>query len=355
MMMEMFGGPAPANPEMLELARLARGRTQSELVKPTGISQTKLSKAEAGIASLNPAELQALAKELRFPESFFRWNDRTYGLPPQELFHRRRQSVSARVLRAIEANFNIFRMRVARLLKATEIDAATFIRLDPDDYQGDLASIARAVRAAWALPSGPIRNLTATIEAAGGIVVPSDFTTSQVDAVSFWPVGMPPLFFVNLRAPMDRLRWTLAHEIGHLTMHQAPGSDAEREADEFAAAFLMPADQIIDDLRGVTLTQIAHLKRVWKVSMQALLRRAESLGTVTPTRARSMWMDFSKLGYRKVEPYPVEHEEPALFRALIELHRSELNYSHEDLVELLGDLNPEQYFRPGDTRLISVI
>ena len=42
-------------------------------------------------------------------------------------------------------------------------------------------------------------------------------------------------FFVNTEIPGDRLRWTLAHEIGHVVMHLMPSPDQEKEADRFAA------------------------------------------------------------------------------------------------------------------------
>lgn len=50
---------------------------------------------------------------------------------------------------------------------------------------------------------------------------------------------MPPLFFVNVTIPADRVRFSLAHEIGHIVMHQLPTDDMEREADRFASFALI--------------------------------------------------------------------------------------------------------------------
>ena len=81
-----------------------------------------------------------------------------------------------------------------------------------------------------------------------------------VDAAHLWLAGLPPLFFVNENLPGDRLRWTLAHEVGHAVMHRNPTGDVEGEANRFASEFLMPRDQIAHQLDAITLEKAAALK-----------------------------------------------------------------------------------------------
>lgn len=45
--------------------------------------------------------------------------------------------------------------------------------------------------------------------------------------------------------------------------------------------FLMPQDDIIDELKGLTLDQTADIKSRWKVSMVAIIRRAKDLSATT--------------------------------------------------------------------------
>jgi Zn-dependent peptidase ImmA (M78 family) len=116
--------------------------------------------------------------------------------------------------------------------------------IDLDSCDGDVERVATLVRAAWRLPLGPVANLTIAIEDAGGIVLKCAFGTPLIDAAHLWLPDMPPLFFVNENTSGDRLRWKLAHEIGHAIMHQCPNGDVETEANRFAGAFLMPADEI---------------------------------------------------------------------------------------------------------------
>jgi IrrE N-terminal-like domain len=149
---------------------------------------------------------------------------RPYGLPP---FHyRRRKKLSAKTLARIVAEMNIRRMHLAKLLISFDWKTNAFIpEIDQDEYRGrgkgqlSTEEAARAVREMWMLPSGPIANMVELLEANGGIVIPCDFGTELIDAMSQRIEGLPILFFVNVNSPTDRLRHTLAHELGHMVLH----------------------------------------------------------------------------------------------------------------------------------------
>jgi Zn-dependent peptidase ImmA (M78 family) len=106
-----------------------------------------------------------------------------------------------------------------------------------------------------------------------------------------------------------RQRFTIAHELGHFLLHEgeavhldeyrraftinlrdaqsAKGEDNdEREANLFAAEFLMPAKFLINDLRGRNLDLLGDseflvkLAKKYKVSVQALTFRLANLGYI---------------------------------------------------------------------------
>jgi Zn-dependent peptidase ImmA (M78 family) len=145
------------------------------------------------------------------------------------------------------------------------------------------------------------------------------------------------LFFVNESVPKDRYRLSLAHELGHMVMHTYPTPDIEAQAFQFAAEFLLPEREVKMDLHQVDLPKLVNLKRYWRVSMAALLKRAEELGMVTPNRARYLWTQMGKAGYTKREPIELDitGEQPRLLREIVEAHQKELGYSIEDLRVLL--------------------
>jgi Zn-dependent peptidase ImmA (M78 family) len=331
------------NHHMMILARDIRGLTQADLAVRLNIGQGTLSKYETGFIEPTPEVVDEIASALAFPFPFFYEPGRPYGLPP---FHyRRRKKLSAKVLARIVAEMNIRRMHLSKLLVSFGWRTNAFIpELDRDDYHGKgkgaltIEDVARLVREAWMVPSGPIENMMDLLESNGGVVIPCDFGTDLLDAMSQRIDGMPVMFFVNIHAPADRVRHTLAHELGHMVLHTITlKSDdvMEDEADAFAGAFLLPANEIKPQLRRFDLRQLANLKGYWKVSMAALAVRADRLKLITPYQSKMFWIEMGRLGYRKREPNEPPKEHPKLLRQMVVFHVKKLGYGIGEMARLL--------------------
>jgi Zn-dependent peptidase ImmA (M78 family)/DNA-binding XRE family transcriptional regulator len=320
------------NPDLIELAREARGMTQGALAEATGsISQPLISKIEHGTHAPSAERLQSIAKALEYPPEFFYQSGRIGWTVC--LHHRKRQSMPVSRLKMIHAQVNIARMQVMRLMRGIEIDSPlTFPRMDIAEYESP-EQIARMARGHWRLPLGPVRSVIGAVEDAGGFVLSENFDTTRLDAISIWVPGGPPFFFMNAAMPGDRWRWSLAHEMGHALMHTQPTPDQESEADRFASEFLMPAEEIRPELVRLTMPRLAELKERWKVSMQALIRRAYQLEVITQRQQRSFFMRFSQMGYRKQEPFPIPQEEPRLLQRTLEVHEKEHGYNPAELAK----------------------
>jgi Zn-dependent peptidase ImmA (M78 family) len=115
---------------------------------------------------------------------------------------------------------------------------------------------------------------------------------------------------------------SVAHELAHLVLHAGKnrlGVD-ETEADEFAAEFLMPEAVMRSVLRTpVTLSALAEIKSVWRVSLQALIRRAKDLNIITDRQYRYLFEQLSSLGWRTIEPISIEPEKPRAIRQMAEM------------------------------------
>jgi Zn-dependent peptidase ImmA (M78 family)/transcriptional regulator with XRE-family HTH domain len=340
--MASLGGVA--NPEMIALARLSRGRGQKEVANSIGVSAGLMSKVENGILPATEPLLLQLAAELHYPMSFFYRPERVLGSDSICLHHRKRKSMPSKLLDAIEAEMFAAQLQIKRLLADLEIDAPnTFVTLDLDEFNGDPIAVAQEVRRLWRLPRGPIPNLIRVIEAARGIVIFRDFGTSKLDGMSCWPRSGQPLFYLNATMPTDRLRLTLAHELGHLIMHATPPvGDPEIEANAFASEFLAPAAEIGPQLRDLRFAQLPGLKEHWRISMQAIIMAAKSAQAIPDNRVRSLFVQLSQHGYRTTEPFELSPEEPStIVRDAIEVHRVEHEYSVDQLAQLADLLTDE--------------
>ncbi len=87
----------------------------------------------------------------------------------------------------------------------------------------------------------------------------------------------------------------------------------------------MPAKDIIQDFKnGITIPILGELKRKWKVSMIALLYRADHLGLITPNQKRYLIQQFNQLKLRSREPMELDipEEKPKLIKRWIAEYRT---------------------------------
>jgi Zn-dependent peptidase ImmA (M78 family) len=326
---------------MLRLARQLRGVSQGEASEKLKVHNAELSRYENGVHEPGEELVRAAASLYELPESFFAQTDPVFGAPVSvHPIYRRKADVSATDLHRIVAELNVRVMHLRRLLEATDVEPAREIpRLDSDRYGNDAERIAGIVRAHWQVPSGPIHDLTALVEEAGVVVAHSDFGGADISGVTFQVPGMPPLVVLNGAHPADRMRFTLAHELGHIVMHRLPTPDMEDEADTFASCLLVPTEDVRPYFAGrrVDLRLLAALKPEWKVSMAALIFAAQRCGAATAAQATWLWKQFSMKKYRLREPPELDfaQEEPRTLSELISLHMTELGYSVGDLAAIM--------------------
>lgn len=331
----------PFNGQLLSLARQIRKISQPDLIEMLGgtITQGTLSKIEHGRIQPQGEIVEKFAAALNLRESFF--FDGVYVRQPPVSYHRKRQKLSMRDQESVHALAEVFRINLRKCLDAIEIESRlpAVPAIDPDEYGGEIDDIAAIIRQRWSLPRGPIQDLTKLIEDSGILVVCFDFGSPLIDGFcQFACDGMPPFIFVNSQQPKDRYRFSLAHELGHLVMHQTPNSQQEIEANRFASELLMPTRDIRGDFEDHSLTRFMDLKLYWGVSMQALIYKAWQVGKLSDRMFKYYIVEMSKRGWRKREPVEASHlkEEPTTVRWIIAAHLEELGFSLEDLGELFG-------------------
>lgn len=337
------------NADLLRVARQLRGLQQGEAAQRLGISQAMLSRIENGLASFTDDLMQRAASAFALPRTFFVQTDTIFGAPVSvHPMWRKRASVNTRELDQIVAELNVRLMHLRRLLQAVEVDTTYEIPAHPADDDEDVARIAGIVRAQWQMPAGPVQNLTRTLEAAGIVIVHSDMAGSAIDGVTFAAPGLPPLIVLNAAQPADRMRFTLAHELGHLVMHRRqPTRLMEDQANEFASNLLMPTADIRPYFsRRIDLRLLAELKPFWRVSMASLLMRARSLGLLAYNQERYLWQQFSTAKIRQGEPPELDfpREQATVLSELVEAHIRQLGYSIADLASMLH-AQPEEISR----------
>jgi len=316
------------DPARLQLARKLAGRRKVDLAREVGVTPGALSQYEHGTTKPSPAVLARLALALGLPAAFFAAD----GRPRQEL------NTTDTFFRSLRAATQLHRdQALAHIELVWEVTKGLEqrIRLPANALPSELAvkpgasaaSVERAaelLRVSWNMPPGPVAHVVRLVEAHGVVVALQRDGGTGVDAFSRWIGGRQFVVLCSDKGDAARSRFDAAHELGHSVLHpdvEAGSQPLERQAHIFAAAFLMPRDAIESQLpRRLDWEALIDLKARWGVSIQALLYRARSLGTMTEATYRRAMTTMSKFGWRRAEPGALgKHETPRLLGRAVEL------------------------------------
>lgn len=318
------------NGHRIKQARELCGFNQKELARRTGLSQPTIAQFELGLREPTEETLKVLAFQLGFRPGFFRDPDAPdFPLGSHLLYRTRTGLTKTEKVRAHRFAETVFQA-IERLRKSLDLIKPTIPQVREESAQA-----ARITRAALGQrPDTPIGNLVRIAEHAGVFVIPVPLNIEDPDAFSTWAglESATPVIALLSGRPGDRVRMTVAHELGHLVLHRPlriTVKEAEREAYEFAAELLMPAQAILPELHETdSIEDYARLKTRWRVAIQALIRRAHDLGVISDNRYKSLFQRLSALGMRKKEQPVLPEERPRLLRKMVEIQfGSPIDYS----------------------------
>lgn len=323
----LFDLPTPApgrfEPARLTQARVRVGKSKTDLAAEVGVSAAAIGQYEAGVNSPRPEVLDRLASALNVRPGFF-----SVGRPLARI-----DMVNAhfRSLRSARVGDRQKALATATLVWELTFALERYVKLPdvslPKVPVGSAPpEAAVALRRHWDLPDGPVKHLVAMAESHGIVVAVRPMgEIDAVDAFSVVIVDRPIIITTPRRSEnVFRHRFSIAHEIGHLLLHGdagEPTASIEKEADEFAAAFLTPAADMDSALpQRLDLAALDRLGRSWGVSTQSLVRRMVERGRTTESSARRAYQRLAMADDPAADPTSVyPGEVPTLLTKAAEL------------------------------------
>ncbi|PPA56356.1 helix-turn-helix domain-containing protein [Micromonospora chalcea] len=292
----------------LRVARELVGLSQAQLAAAVGLTPAAISQFESGAARPSPESVHALSATLQVPTEFL-------AQPLTETHEgffrslRRTAVVDRRRARAIAHVAHDLALHATRTGHFAGGDVPRIRSSGLDAPRSEIERIADQVRKTWNVPAGPITDVVRLLEGHGIAVIRLPLGTADVDAFSLPFSDHPVVVLGTDKNDRARSRFDAAHELAHLVLHgeQIWGiKEVETQAHQFAAAFLMPADEIRNQLpTTVDWPKLFELKRCWQVSLAALLMRARTLGRMTESTYLTAIKASSARGWRRLEPVPL--------------------------------------------------
>lgn len=361
----LFELPSPGQthghfePARLTQARVRRGISKTDLATQVGVSAAAIGQYEAGVNSPRLDVLDRLAQVLKVRPGFFVAGRPLVRIDTVNAHFRSLRS--ARVIdrqKALATASLVWELTFAleRYVKLPEADL-------PQMESGATPSEAAALlRKHWDLPDGPVKHLVATAESHGIVVAVRPLgEIDAVDAFSVMIVDRPIIVTTPRRSEnVFRHRFSIAHEVGHLLLHADTSEHSaaiEKEADEFAAAFLTPASSIDTLLPPrLDLPALDRLGRTWGVSPHSLVRRMVERGRTTESSARRAYQRLAMVNDPCADPTSAyQGEVPTLLKKAAELASDHgvgiptlaeiVKVSSDQVHDLLGEVNERPVLR----------
>lgn len=309
------------SPSRLRVARKRRSLNKTRFAELIGVDLRTVTGYERG--EYEPADdtMARIVRVLDFPEGFFVGSELHEPSPATASFRSMARMSAANREAALASGALSFALNdwiEARFkLPPTNV---------PDLREHEPEVAAMMLRQQWGLGEQPIRNMVHLLESKGIRVYSMAEDTADVDAFSLWRENTP-FVFLNTMKSAERGRFDAAHELAHLVLHRhagPKGRETEREADQFASAFLMPRASVFGYAPVLpTLDILVKLKKHWIVSVAALAYRLHALEILSDWHYRSLCIEIGQRGYRTHEPEAAQREMSQILAKVFAVLRDE--------------------------------
>lgn len=347
-------------PYRINQARLSRGLSLSDLADLVGVSKQAISQYETGKSKPLDSTLNRIASVLRYSADFFRKPVPSNTSMASGVFFRSKKTARKKDLSAAEMKIEILREVDDYLSQYIDFPVVNFPRVDyeyneiePLDNEA-IESYAKTLREYWKLGNGPIDNLMNIVQRNGIVVSSTKFRLEKMDGLSEWYNNKPYIFMSRDKDTNCRIRFGIAHELGHLLMHAGniPKEDLskdvihqklEDEANRFAGAFLLPKETFSKDILNSSVDHFIQLKAKWKVSISAMIYRCKTLHLLSENQIKYLNDQMTERLYWRHEPLDTEMhiERPFAHKQAILLLLDNNIIQPSDFVNSIGCL-PEE-------------
>lgn len=302
----------------LRLARIFQGLTLEELGKQILATRQYIQRIESDPASSPNADfVAALAEILHVQRSFF-FEPLKAELQEDLCHFRKLKTTPIHIRKRALAYGTIFNILVSYLDTQLQMPSIN-IPISNANTRTDIERASENCRKTWKMGmDSPVHCMVRTLEHAGAVVTTFEGISASIDAFSY--IYSRPIVVRNTaKVSSSRARFDLAHELGHLVLHQGIEAEVpflEDQANQFASSFLLPRVAFLREfprLNRIDWYELTQMKIRWGVSIQAIMRRAYDLEIINAVQYRNAHIYISRQGWKTCEPgedyIPFEHPE----------------------------------------------
>jgi len=311
----------------LRLARKMIGLSMEDLIRKSEgiVTKQAISKYEKGIMKPSSVVLIRLAFALGVkPEYFYRHSK----IELSGMQFRKRSKLPVKIIESLKQRTIDFLERYIELKNILGLHKKFINPLTDLSIESlkDVENASLKLRKKWKLGLAPITNLLELLEE-NGIKIYEVQNIKDFDGLTA-SVGDIHAIVINKDLPPDRIRFTAAHELVHILCEFPKDSQKEKLCHTFAGAFLLPKvvleRELMKKREQITLWELEEIKQSYGISIQAIVKRANTLGIISDFYYRNFQAMLNQKGWKKKEPVEYKGKEEAIrFKQLLHYAVSE--------------------------------
>lgn len=297
----------------LKLARKMAGMSLQDLSDKLEnmVAKQSLNKYEQGLMNPTSEVLLALSKALNVKPDYFL---KKAILEIKEISFRKKAKLSKKDEESI--------IEKSRDYVERFIEIENIFGINPEFHnplkiikiinKDDVELAANKLRELWELGNNPISNLVEMLELKGIKVLLIDHN-DDIDGLSFLTSNAIPVVVVNNNLKsIERLRFTIIHELAHLLLIFEDSITSDPKQIEFlchyfTSCFLIPSNMLIEMVGGshrtyISIKELEGIKEYYGISIRATLHRLKELSVISPSYYQRWVIYLSKTYGPKGEP-----------------------------------------------------
>lgn len=275
--------------QKIKNARALKGLSQQELADMIGVSKQMISKYEKGESIPTSSNLLKLSKSLKVKIDYFFKPSKielgTLNLRKKSSFSNKKQESLEQLIKLNLENY----LEIEDLLQIDYSFKNTIGKEKVNSIE-DIEKLVLSLRNEWEIGLDPIHNIIQLLEDNEIKVVELFDVEDSFDGLATFVNDKFPVIVVNGNFPVERKRFTLLHELGHLLLNlpECNLKAEENYCNKFASEFLFPKKLVVKEFGIkrdlISLNELVEVQKKYGMSIQAIVYRLVDAGVFTENR-----------------------------------------------------------------------
>jgi Zn-dependent peptidase ImmA (M78 family)/DNA-binding XRE family transcriptional regulator len=256
--------------------RLLKGYSQNKLAEELHISKQMISKYENGLAIPDSKKLIALSKLFGVKVDYF-FNSYKVGI--ERVNFRKKAKFSKKKQDSLRAKIKSELENYLWIEDLLSIDYSFKNPISKIEIKSlnDIEDAVFKLRNEWNIGTDPLHNCIQLLEDQEIKIIEIDSVDDSFDGLATFADDKYPVIVVNKNFPVERKRFTLLHELGHLLLNlkNYDYKNEEMFCNKFASEFLYPKNIVKNDFGGkrdgISLNELIAVQKKYGISIPAIV------------------------------------------------------------------------------------